>query len=173
MSLDDFPLVPWNPLSEKQHAFLTKCEECRNPEIMYRQGVLDYFTGKRPESALGHLQRALKANHIGAVYVTCIILLFSGDDELKASGVRLMANMKKSKCVRRKLKEHREKLKSMVRLMWVENPALRRRPVCCTRQDNHRRKRGWVDIDDEEDVQCEGCCADCEIRFLADSLPQW
>ncbi|KAL0414149.1 UNVERIFIED_CONTAM: hypothetical protein Sradi_1616600 [Sesamum radiatum] len=171
MSLDDFPLVPWNPLSEKQQAFLTKCKECQNPEIMFRQGVLDYFTGKRPESALGHLQRALNANHIGALYVTCIVLLFSGDDELRAAGVRLTADMKKSKHVRRKLREHREKLKSMLRLMWVENPALRRRPVCCTRRDNHRRKRGWEDmVDDEEDVHCEGCSADCEIRFLADSL---
>ncbi|XP_011091701.1 uncharacterized protein LOC105172060 [Sesamum indicum] len=135
---------------------------------------LDYFTGKRPESALSHLQRALNANHIGALYVTCIILLFTGDDELKADGVSLLADMKKSKYVRRKLKEHHEKLKNMLRLMWVENPALRRPLVCCTRQDSHRRKRGWVDIiDDEEDVHCEGCSADCEIRFLADSLPQW
>ncbi|KAK4425357.1 hypothetical protein Salat_1729700 [Sesamum alatum] len=174
MSLDSFPVVAWNPLSEKQQTFLTKCKECQNPEIMYRQGVLDYFTGKRPESALGHLQRALNANHIGALYVTCIILLFSGDDELKATGVGLMAGMKKSKYVRKRLKEHRDKLKRMLREMWVENPALRRRPVCCTRQDNHRRKRGWVDIDDDdEDVHCEGCSVDCEIRFLADSLPQW
>ncbi|KAL0456849.1 UNVERIFIED_CONTAM: hypothetical protein Slati_1024100 [Sesamum latifolium] len=172
MSLDDFPLVPWNPLSEKQQSFLTKCKECQNPEIMYRQGVLDYFTGKRPESALGHLQRASNANHIGALYVTCIILLFSGDDELKAAGVRSMAFLKKSNNVRRKLKEHRDKLKNMLMRMWVENPALRRRPVCCTRRDNHRRKRGWVDFDVEEDVHCEGCSADCEIRFLAGSLPQ-
>ncbi|KAK4403017.1 hypothetical protein Sango_1042400 [Sesamum angolense] len=130
--------------------------------------LLDYFTGKRPKSALGHLQRALDANHIGALYVTCIILLFSGDDELKACG------MKKSKYVRGKLKEDSDKLKSMLRLMWVENPALRRLPVCCTRQDNHRRRRsGWVEMDDEEEVHCEGCTVDSEIKFLVESLPQW
>ncbi|KAL0363915.1 UNVERIFIED_CONTAM: hypothetical protein Sangu_0489100 [Sesamum angustifolium] len=174
MSLDNFPLVAWKPLTEKEQAFLTKCKECRNPEITYRQAVLDYFTGKRPKSALGHLQRALDANHIGALYITCIILLFSGDDELKACGMKLMAGMKKSKYVRGKLKEHRDKLKSMSRLMWVENPALRRRPVCCTRQDNHRRRRsGWVEMDDEEEVHCEGCTVDSEIKFLVDSFPHW
>ncbi|KAL0385812.1 UNVERIFIED_CONTAM: hypothetical protein Sradi_2975500 [Sesamum radiatum] len=172
MSLDNFPLVAWKPLTEKEQAFFTKCQDCRNPEIPYRQAVLDYFSGKRPQSALGHLRRALDANHIGALYVTGIILLFSGDDELKACGVKLMAGMKKSKYVRGKLKEHRDKLKSMLRSMWVENPALRRRPVCCSRQDKHRRRSSWVDMIDE-DMHCEGCNVDCEIKFLVDNLPQW
>ncbi|KAL0287503.1 UNVERIFIED_CONTAM: hypothetical protein Scaly_2761500 [Sesamum calycinum] len=130
MSLDNFPLVAWKPLTEKEQAFLTKCKVSESR---------DYC-----------------------------------DDELKACGMKLMAGMKKSKYVRGKLKEHRDKLKSMLRLMWVENPALRRRPVCCTRQDNHRRRRsGWVEMDDEEEVHCEGCTVDSEIKFLVQSLPQW
>ncbi|XP_020549253.1 F-box protein At1g67340-like [Sesamum indicum] len=48
MSLDNFPLVAWKPLTEKEEAFLTKCQDCQNPEIPYRQAVLDYFTGKGP-----------------------------------------------------------------------------------------------------------------------------
>ncbi|KAL2226090.1 UNVERIFIED_CONTAM: F-box protein [Sesamum indicum] len=172
MSLDNFPLVAWKPLTKKEEAFFTKCQDCQNPEIPYRQAVLDYFTGKGPKSALAHLQGALNANHIGALYVTCIILLFSGEDELKACGMKLMAGMKKSKYVRGKLKEHRDRLKSMLRTMWVENPALRRRPVCCTKQDNHRRRSSWEDMVDDADVHCEGCSVDSEIKFLLDSLPR-
>ncbi|KAK4430009.1 hypothetical protein Salat_1301600 [Sesamum alatum] len=175
MSLDNIPLVPWTPLTEKQQAFLTKCKDSHNPEIAYRQAVLDYFTGERPESAPGHILRALDSNHIGALYVTCIILLFSGDDGLKACGIKLMVGMKKCRYVRTKLKEHRHKLQRMLRLMWVKNPALRHRPVCCTRQDNHKRKKGWVDNDDiDDDVHsCEACSVDSEIKFLVNSLPQF
>ncbi|PIN13768.1 hypothetical protein CDL12_13600 [Handroanthus impetiginosus] len=50
MSLDDFPLVAWKSLSEKQQAFLTRYEESQNPKVMYKQVVC--------------LQRAEKLKHI-------------------------------------------------------------------------------------------------------------
>ncbi|PIN23518.1 hypothetical protein CDL12_03766 [Handroanthus impetiginosus] len=155
MSVYPFPLVAWKPLTEKQRAFLRRCQECQNPEIMYRQAVIDYFSGKRLESGLRYLQRAANLKHIGAMYATCIVLLFSGDNESRESGVKMLEGMKN--CMRRELKVHRDKLMNMLRSIWVENPLLR--------------KAGWSD--DEEDVCCEACSADSEIRFLSSIFPQW
>ncbi|KAL0421062.1 UNVERIFIED_CONTAM: hypothetical protein Slati_3129100 [Sesamum latifolium] len=126
MALDNFPLVAWKPLTEKEQAFFTKCQESHNPQIPYRQALVThaylYFLSyiyvdviffTHFISSTTSVEKGL--NQLGALYVRCIILLFSGDDELKACGVKLMGGMKKSKYVRGKLKEHRDKLKSMLR----------------------------------------------------------
>lgn len=43
VSLDKFPVVPWNPLSETQQTFLNKCREHENPELIYREAVVSFL----------------------------------------------------------------------------------------------------------------------------------
>ncbi|KAI3458301.1 hypothetical protein Pfo_014964 [Paulownia fortunei] len=164
VSLDKFPIIPWNPLNEKQEIFLNRCRQYGNPELMYRQAVLDYFNRTNIESTCKNLQKALKLGHMGALYVTCIILLFSGDDELKKKGIKMIGNMKKSKYLKKKLKLCRSKLINTLRQIWVNNPILKEPPVCCTTRHQHQRKSGW--LGEEENVTCEACSADIEVKFI-------
>ncbi|PIN11408.1 hypothetical protein CDL12_15990 [Handroanthus impetiginosus] len=168
LELDRFPLVSWKYLNENKRAFLTRCEECQNPEIMYRQAVLDYFSGKGTESGLECLERAVSSGHIGAMYVKSIVLIFSGNNESKETGIKWLAHMKN--CRSRGLKVQREKLISMLKFIWLNNPLLMFRPVCCTREDNHRRRGGWSI--DEEEVYCEACAADTEIGLFHNIFPR-
>ncbi|KAL3813590.1 hypothetical protein ACJIZ3_014858 [Penstemon smallii] len=160
--LDKFPIVSWKPLTEKQKTFLNKCQECQNPELMYREAVRNYFTEKRLGSSYKCLQRAVKLGHLGALYVTCIILLFSGDDELIKMGVKLLGRMKKSRKLRSKVRVCREKLIKNLSDIWVKNRDLRR-PICCTVQDDHKRKTSW---EEEENIECEACSVDSEIKAI-------
>ncbi|EYU20125.1 hypothetical protein MIMGU_mgv1a021800mg [Erythranthe guttata] len=141
VSLDEVPIIPWKPISQEQVTFLNTCLQSENPESLYRQAVLDYFNKTNLESTCMHLQKAVKNGHTGALYVTCIVLLFSGDEELKQQGINIL------------------------KMIWVKNPVLLEPPVCCTSRDQHHKKRRWSEV--EEDVTCEACVADQEINLLS------
>ncbi|PIN13767.1 hypothetical protein CDL12_13599 [Handroanthus impetiginosus] len=167
VSLDNFPFVEWKSLSEKQQDFLTRCVECRNPEIIFRQGVVDFFSGKGIESGLRFLQKAINLKHDGAKYVViCIILFFSRNDELKEKGIKILARMKMSKTMRQELKAHRDKFINMLRSIWVKMPLTQCHPLCCTRVDNHKKRTGWPN-EEEEDVRCEACSAYAEVNVFS------
>ncbi|EYU26998.1 hypothetical protein MIMGU_mgv1a013775mg [Erythranthe guttata] len=141
VSLDEVPIIPWKPISQEQETFLNTCLQSENPESLYRQAVLDYFNKTNLESTCMHLQKAVKNGHTGALYVTCIVLLFSGNEELKQQGINIL------------------------KMIWVKNPVLLEPPVCCTTRDHHHRKSRWSEV--EEDVTCEACVADQEINLLS------
>ncbi|KAL3813589.1 hypothetical protein ACJIZ3_014857 [Penstemon smallii] len=134
---------------------------------MFKQAVKNYFIDKKIEAAYKCLQRAVNLGHLGAMYVTCIVLLLSGDDKSKKEGIKFLGRMKKSKNLRSKVLICREKLIKNLSSVWVENQDLRI-PVCCTLQNNHKRRSSWSDI--EESVQCEACSADNEIREIRDYI---
>ncbi|KAL9163678.1 hypothetical protein ABFS82_06G056700 [Erythranthe guttata] len=165
VSLDEVPIIPWKPISQEQVTFLNTCLQSENPESLYRQAVLDYFNKTNLESTCMHLQKAVKNGHTGALYVTCIVLLFSGDEELKQQGIKLLGNMKKTNGLRRRLRICRNNLNSILKMIWVKNPVLLEPPVCCTSRDQHHKKRRWSEV--EEDVTCEACVADQEINLLS------
>ncbi|KAL7140783.1 hypothetical protein ABFS83_08G010000 [Erythranthe nasuta] len=126
---------------------------------------LDYFNKTNLESTCMHLLKAVKNGHTDALYVTCIVLLFSGDEELKQQGIKLLGNMKKTNGLKRRLRICRNNLNSILKIIWVKNPVLLEPPVCCTSRDQHHRKRRWSEV--EEDVTCEACVADQEINLLS------
>lgn len=127
---------------------------------------LDYFNKTNLRSACQNLDKALKSGHIGALYVTCIVLLFSGDDELKQKGIKLIGDLKKSRSLKRKLRLCRNKLINNLEEMWVKNPLLKERPIFCTTPHQHQRKNQWPDEEEEDDDKCEACSADREINFI-------
>ncbi|KAL9158981.1 hypothetical protein ABFS82_08G104900 [Erythranthe guttata] len=126
---------------------------------------LDYFNKTNLESTCMHLLKAVKNGHRGALYVTCIVILFSGDEELKQQGIKLLRNMKKTNGLNRMLRICRNNLNSILKMIWVKNPVLLEPPVCCTARDQHHKKRRWSQV--EEDVTCEACVADQEINLLS------
>ncbi|KAG8367723.1 hypothetical protein BUALT_Bualt16G0102600 [Buddleja alternifolia] len=172
MSLNNFPIVAWTPITEKQQSFLTKCKECDNPELLYRQAVVNYFNDERSESTIRCLDKACKLGHIGATYAKCIVMLFSDDAEMKEKGVKLLGNMKKDRCSRRELKEGRDKLIETLSWIWVKNPHLKHRPIYCTTRDDHKTKKDWPDDVEEEGIHCQACSADEEISLISGVFPQ-
>ncbi|XP_057785505.1 putative F-box protein At1g67623 [Salvia miltiorrhiza] len=165
--LDKFPIVRWTPLCDKQQKFLNKCIQSANPEISYREALLDFFYKTEIGSACENLDKAVKSGHVGALYVSCIVFLFSGDDRLKREGVKLISKMKSIGYLKRKLRLCRGKLKEELRQMWVKNPLLREPPIICNAHRRcYRRANKWADEEEEED-DCEACAADRELELIS------
>ncbi|KAG8366396.1 hypothetical protein BUALT_Bualt17G0075300 [Buddleja alternifolia] len=173
VSLNNFPIVAWSPLNEMQQVFLTKCEECENPNLIFRQAVVDYFGGEQLESRLiiRRLDKAIQLGHIGAFYLRCILLIFSGNNELKERGVESLINMKKCKKYGSDLRAYRDELIGILNMIWVENSVLEDRPICCIMRDDHEKRRIWADINEDEATYCEACDIDNEIRLISSFFP--
>ncbi|XP_073130139.1 F-box protein At2g35280-like [Henckelia pumila] len=168
MSLNKKFIDSWTPLSQEQQVFLNKCWNSENPELFYRQAMLDYFNRGDMESACKYLLKAVDARHVGALYLTCIMLILSGDDRFKDKGIDMISNMQKPRWLRRKLALYRESLTECLRRMWVKYPNLNPHLVFCqTRHQNHWRS-GWRDMDEE--LQCQACCVDREISAICGFL---
>ncbi|GFP86304.1 putative F-box protein at1g67623, partial [Phtheirospermum japonicum] len=168
VSLDKFPIVHWYPLNEKQKSFLNKCQEYENPELLYRQAVLDYFNKGKRRSACNHLDKAMKLGHAGAQYLTCIIMIICGDPESKAPGIKYLSEFKKSN-TKRVTRLCRNNLIKMLGKMWVNNPDLQESSICCSSPNQHRWKNMWCE-DDEISSECEACNADREIKMIRRTL---
>ncbi|CAA0834038.1 Unknown protein [Striga hermonthica] len=164
VSLNKFPMIPWNPSMEKKAAFLNKCRESNNPEAMYRQAVVDYFNRSDLKSACEHLLKALKLRYGEAIYLTCIILLLCGEDESRKKGVNMLAGFRKSKSTQNKLKMCRNNLLRKLREMWVKNSDLVEPRKCCPSPEQHPWKNQWCE--DDECSECDACNADREIRRI-------
>ncbi|KAL6581207.1 hypothetical protein OROMI_007130 [Orobanche minor] len=165
VTLDKFPIIPWNPLSEKHEAFLNKCRESENPEVLYRQAVIDYFNKINPGSAWMHLQKAAKLGHVGARYVMCIVLLLCGRDRQKKIGINMLSDFRKSKSAMRRLKSCRNNLIKILRQMWVKNPDLIEPTKCCPTPNQHQWRNLWCE--DDECSKCDACNADREIKYIS------
>lgn len=171
-SLKKFPVGHWWPPSKEEISFLNKCWEYGNPELLYRRGVFGYFSRNQLDSAPEYLKKAAKLGHIGAIYVIGIILLFS-DGECKQRGIAILSKMKKSRVLRRKLKDYRKNLNHMLCTMIWANKSLHINclPICCT-QAHPAKTHGWPPMTiEEEDVSCDACICDAELAFIFEGLP--
>ncbi|KAL3497817.1 hypothetical protein ACH5RR_040549 [Cinchona calisaya] len=171
-SLEEYPIVSWRENSGVS-MFLNECRLNKNPEALYRKGVVDYFGGKDLELAFECLKEAAKSGHDEASYALGIIFLFNGG-ALKQKGITLLNSMKKSRIQKRRVKNYRENLRRILRMIWVKNALiLNQRPKCCTMQ-HEKKKSGWPadEIDEDDNNFCEGCKCDEEIRPICDALPR-
>ncbi|XP_071916294.1 uncharacterized protein [Coffea arabica] len=133
---------------------------------------VDYFTDKHEDSALECVEEAANSGHADAAYALGIIYIFVGGDELKRKGMRLLSGMKKSKILKGRVKLCRDKLRALLRMIWVKNPVfLNPTPICCA-VTHERKTSSWpMDADDVEESTCEGCACDEEIGAICAALP--
>ncbi|EEF47549.1 conserved hypothetical protein [Ricinus communis] len=95
-SIDCFPVIPWK-ITDDASTFLDKCKKSENPESLFRQGMIDYFsTTLEKNSGLDYLKRATNKGHRVATYVYGIILACY-DGELRQKGLKLLAKLVESK----------------------------------------------------------------------------
>ncbi|KAG2706746.1 hypothetical protein I3760_05G116700 [Carya illinoinensis] len=178
VSLDKFSAIPCSA-NPKISSFLERCKECRNPESLYRQGMLDYFHQGMTESGLEYLKRAAEKGHMEATYVYSIILLCLGDDndghrKSKLKGMEILSSLK-AKSERQIMKECREKIK---RMMWIcmwspkKNIIVRRQQSCLRKEPCKIQKitNGWLatdeEVDEHDEVLCESCRCNREITWF-------
>lgn len=63
VSLNKFYAIPWNQ-NAKASSFFERCKESGNPELLYREGMTDYFSHGRTESGFEYLKRATEKRHV-------------------------------------------------------------------------------------------------------------
>ncbi|XP_071925386.1 putative F-box protein At1g67623 [Coffea arabica] len=171
VSLDKFEIVPWQK-NDKLSRFLKKCRESKNPEALYRKGMVDYFTDKHKDSALECLEEAANSGHADAAYALGIIYIFFGGDELKRQGILLLSGMKKSRILKGRVKLCRENLRALLRMIWVKNPMFLNPTLICCAMTHDKKTSSWpMDADDVEESTCEGCACDEEIGAICAALP--
>ncbi|KAH1116432.1 hypothetical protein AAZX31_17G025500 [Glycine max] len=125
-SMENFALVPlpWFKGNNKEFPFLKRCRESGNSEILYREGMVQYFTSSMMELGLKNLKEAALEGHHDAKYVYCMLLM-CGEDELgeRKQGFDLFCSLKASST---SLIRCRKRVKSFVQNIWVNNnPAIK------------------------------------------------
>lgn len=132
--------------------------------------------GRETERAVGWLKQAANAGMIAAEYVICMILIFSGGEGDKKSGMSGLSVI---------LKDHREEARKarlqlthiILRRLLPNIPIhnLHQIPVCCTITGHDiisGRNLTFLlrpTADDDEDnavVECSFCRCDLEISFI-------
>ncbi|CAK7356025.1 unnamed protein product [Dovyalis caffra] len=167
ITLEKFPVIPWR-ISHDASSFLDRCKENGNPEALFRQGMVEYFSSKKPVSGFQYLKNAAEKGHAEATYVCGIILVCYGG-QFKQEGLELLSSLKSSKSIR----QCRNKLKGIVRSMWIDKseagigpaePKSHGRTCNCSKFT----KRGW--IDEEDFPTCDSCIWDHEATLFCNIL---
>jgi hypothetical protein len=145
ITIEKFPVIPWR-ISHSASCFLDSCKENGNPEALFRQGMFEFFSSKKPESGFQHLEKAAKKGHVEAIH-TCGIILVCHGGQFKQEGIELLSSSKS--CISRHwtIKECRNKIKGILQSMWIDKsegdigPKNHGRTCKCSKFT----KRGWID----------------------------
>jgi hypothetical protein len=170
VSLDNFPLIQWFP-NEKALSFLKRCKESENIEILFREGLCEYFN--YPNGNIGGLERlkiAAQRGHKEAMYVYGMLLLCSENHESRKQGIEHMHSLRMSKSIM----SSRKKVQYLTNFLWKNNGMMLMRnltPICKSKSTckGWRVKKGrWLLLDDDDDdiSLCEDCRWDHELEFF-------
>ncbi|GAB2280587.1 hypothetical protein Dimus_015217 [Dionaea muscipula] len=162
---DRFGTIQWCH-QEKIVSFLKHCGDCGNPDALYVEGMVNYFSHlRRREGGFDNLRRAAEKGHLEACYVLGVILARYNTKGKSVELLKLLRDvLKKSNTNIRHL---RKKVEKIVRQMWVTNRMedaveAHRCNICQAR----RRDLGW-DLDQGRD---ELCSWECEVKSFHDML---
>ncbi|GFS45530.1 hypothetical protein Acr_00g0096590 [Actinidia rufa] len=132
-SIEKYPVIHQWLKSEKVNSFIHLCAESGNPEAMYRQGMIEYFS-MNMELGLEHLRRAAEKGHGEASYVNGIIRLCRvGDLDFQLWNA--------TKWNRFKIQECREKVRRVIESIWINNHVVRQQPNLCNHERTSQRGR--------------------------------
>lgn len=158
VSIDKFPVIHWFPPSDELLSFLNQCIDKGNPEAMFRQGMIEFFSRARIETGLEYLKRASEKGHVEATYVYGMILLSRGGQSSQ-QGLNILNSMKISRSKYLKIRECRAKIKGVIREMWINN-SISLNEIGCTCQERNNiyiRKRKFDEEEDIDVLSCDAC----------------
>ncbi|CAI9091865.1 OLC1v1026967C1 [Oldenlandia corymbosa var. corymbosa] len=172
ITLDKIPIIQWSE-DRKISDFLNKCRQSRNPEALFRKGVVDYFGGKDVSDAIRCLQEASKSGHSEASYTMAVIWLFEGGESSKQKGLKMLSGMQKSRIQKRRIKNCRERLESIVVNILVDNASiLKQQPTCCVMGHQRKKRRFYwgEEIDEDDNIACDACTCDEELTAIRKAI---
>jgi hypothetical protein len=99
--MDKFALIPLPWFNdEKEAVFLSCYRESGNLEIIYREGMVQYFSTLMVNLGFENLKKAALEGHHEAKYVYSMLLMANCDDEEgRKLGFDLFGEMKNSTCI--------------------------------------------------------------------------
>jgi hypothetical protein len=159
----------WRP-TENSLAFLRRCEESGNLEVLWSEGMKEIFNYPIGNwEGREKLKIAAKGGYNMAKYVYGLIMLCSENDESRNEGIKHIRYLRMNKCLfycRRKMYErHSYFWRYNGILVRNQTPVCKSRPAC----GRWRLKKGlWVLLDDEDDdlSSCEYCRCDEELKYF-------
>ncbi|PIA37365.1 hypothetical protein AQUCO_03000156v1 [Aquilegia coerulea] len=163
VSMEKFPDLPWT-LPAQAAFFLQRCQETENPEALFRLGMVEYFSHGQVELGRAFLARAVCFGHIAASYVLGIILLCT-DRQSILEGMELL------KSVQRFNKVSKIRIKNILAKMWKNHFIVPEGSICSDPNCNKNKRmsnKGWTLEDDnnEEDIDCDACRCDEQVRLF-------
>ncbi|XP_028753226.1 putative F-box protein At1g67623 [Neltuma alba] len=171
--MQKLPYIPWF-ITPPESSFLTRCRQSGNPESLYREGMVQYFSPLGlHDSGLERLKEASEKGHTEARYVCGMILLCSEVEDERKQGVELL------RCFlgkRRFVETCRKKVDACLRMMWKNDRTRtlfgngRRERLCGSNmcrglQEIAGLESGWPGLNEEDEgVSCVLCRWDYELR---------
>ncbi|CAN0825664.1 Putative F-box protein At1g67623 [Linum grandiflorum] len=185
VAISDFPVIPWK-INLPASSFLDRCITSGNPEALFRQGMIDFFSLLQIESGLANLTSAARSGHLESVYVCGIVALCRGQQE---EGMALLRSIDGGGGSRwpESVRYCRNRVKSVRGVMWVRNfmvgehnPAGRRNNCdSCggggVAAPAVRSEEGWATREDEQlefyaANRCRSCFWDNEAASFRNML---
>jgi len=177
VSLEEFPLF-WYRRDHQVLSFLRRCKESGNADLLFREGIREYFTLKNQRLGLEFLEKASEKGHVEASYIYGLILICSGG-QLKQQGLQLLSSLIIDKLGGLRIKECRRRVKDYIQSLWINNNIVRdeepysHRETCSnygrTPNSLTAKRAGWLSgnyIEDEDDKFM--CCAYCQCDHEVD-----
>ncbi|KAK7264633.1 hypothetical protein RJT34_32242 [Clitoria ternatea] len=175
VSMEKFPLVPHGWFQGKRESFfLKRCGESGNSEMLYREGMVQYFSSLKLKRGLENLKKATIEGHDEAKYVYCMILMSGKGEDERKQGFDLLCSLKGYTCVRR----CRKRVKSFIKSLWLNNKPvfanhkfslLCRSGTCDGGKLKNVSRSSWVNYEDGNDIDglCDYCSADYELGLFS------
>ncbi|GAU25420.1 hypothetical protein TSUD_70730 [Trifolium subterraneum] len=167
-SMDNFALVPLSWFrEEKETSFLSRCRESGNSEILYREGMVQYFSTLMVNLGLENLKKAALQGHDEAKYVYSMLLMANCEDEEgRKLGFDLFAELKNSMGV--SVANCRKRVKCFIQSMWIRNRVVvsnQQSCLCCSSNtchsigtENMKKYSTWLANEvDSDGVLCKHC----------------
>ncbi|KAG6793278.1 hypothetical protein POTOM_002477 [Populus tomentosa] len=186
ITIEKFPVIP-SRISHGASCFSDRCKDNGNPEALFRQGMFEFFSSKKPESGFQHLEKTAKKGHLEAIH-TCSIILVCHGGQFKQEGIELLSSLMSYNSRHWANKECRNKIKGILQSICGETKVkviLDRRAMEEPATVANLLKRGWIDEEDcailafgtlgdkvaAKTNGCNGSIAECdeEYEFLMPS----
>ncbi|GLT32561.1 hypothetical protein SLA2020_072200 [Shorea laevis] len=165
----------WSERKEVR-SFFERCRRCGNHDMLFREGMFDYFGCQKPEfSRLEKLKTAAEKDNANAIYVYGIILLCSGEDNLKKQGSELLHSVKRLR-PNEEIRRFRERTESIIAsIKWEKNcinyDGFIRRPKLCGHERVYKYIDMWLEDEEKKVIKmCDYCEWSHEIDLFIKML---
>ncbi|GAU20444.1 hypothetical protein TSUD_130020 [Trifolium subterraneum] len=178
-SIENFALVPLSWFKdEKETSFLRRCKESGNLEILYREGMVQYFSTLMGSLGFENLKKAALEGHYEAKYVYSMLLMANCEDEEgRKLGFDIFVELKNSMGFN--VARCRKRVKCFIQSMWVRKRVVvpnQEFSLCCSstchrngteKMKKHSTWHAADEIDNDGDcVSCKYCNGNYELGLF-------